>query len=115
MLTQMVDWLIQQDPALLAQRTSDTRRYIVEQWCRTHDDPIDEDEVALFLCDERRSALTEDQKLFAKEKRAEMLDCYRTAVLRIFLCGEMMRLHMASGPEDFLRVLSPTGELLTAS
>lgn len=43
MLTQMVDGLIQQDPTLLARRTADTRKYIADQWNRTHDEPIDED------------------------------------------------------------------------
>ncbi len=52
MLTQMVDQLIQQEPTLLAQRTVDTRRYIMDQWDRTHRDPIDENALAVFLCDE---------------------------------------------------------------
>ena len=115
MLTQMVDWLIQQDPTLLARRTADTRKYIADQWDRMHDEPIDEDEVALFLCDERRGGLTEEHRMFAKEKRAEMFACYRAMVTHLLLCGEMMRLHMVSGTEDFLRVFSSAGELLTAS
>lgn len=36
MLTRMVEQLIQQEPTLLAQRTVDTRRYIIDQWDRTH-------------------------------------------------------------------------------
>ena len=59
MLTQMVDLLIQQDPTLLAQRTVDTRRYIMDQWDRTHRDPIDENALAVFLCDEAHSSLPE--------------------------------------------------------
>ena len=44
-----------------------------------------------------------------------MFACYRAMVTRLLLCGEMMQLHLVSGPEDFLRVFSPTGELRTAS
>ena len=54
MLMQMIDCLIEQDPSLSARRTIDMRRYIVNRWNRTHEEPIDEDGVALFLCDENR-------------------------------------------------------------
>lgn len=72
MLTWMVDWLIQKDPTLLAQRTVDTRRYIMDQWNRTYRESVDENALALFLCDEAHSALPEDQETFAREKRAEV-------------------------------------------
>lgn len=104
MLTQMVDGLIQQDPTLLAWRTADTRKYIADQWNRTHDEPIDEDTLALFLCDETHSELTEEQRAFAKEKRSEMRDCYCKALFRIFLCGEMILHGMVSGTEEYRRV-----------
>ena len=61
MLMQMIDCLIEQDPSLSARRTIDMRRYIVNRWNRTHEEPIDEDGVALFLCDENRGNLTDDQ------------------------------------------------------
>ena len=54
MLMQMIDCMIEQDPSLSARRTIDMRRYIVNRWNRTHDESIDEDGVALFLCDESR-------------------------------------------------------------
>lgn len=107
MLTQMLDCMIEQAPVLLAQRTADARRYIVSRWKQEHDSPISQDAVALFLCDEKQGALTEEQRIFAKEKRAEVFACYRSAVLRMFLCGEMMRLHTVSGPEDYCAVFSP--------
>lgn len=43
MLMQMIDCLIEQDPSLSARRTIDMRRYIVNRWNRTHEEPIDED------------------------------------------------------------------------
>ena len=60
MLTQMVELLIQQEPTLLAQRTVDTRRYIMDQWDRTHRAPIDENALAVFLYDETHSSLPEE-------------------------------------------------------
>ena len=54
MLMQMIDCVIEQDPSLSARRAIDVRRYIVNQWNRTHEESIDEDGVALFLCDENR-------------------------------------------------------------
>ena len=111
----MIDRFIEEDLSLSARRTADTRRYIVSRWNAEHDTPMDEDAVMLFLCDETQGPLTDEQRAFAKERRAEMFACYRAMVTRLLLCGEMMRLHLVSGPEDFLRVFSPTGELLTAS
>ena len=59
MLMQMIDCLIEQDPSLSARRAIDVRRYIVNQWNRTHEESIDEDGVALFFCDENRGNLTD--------------------------------------------------------
>ena len=72
MLMQMIDYLIEQDPSLSARRTIDMRRYIVNRWNRTHEESIDEDGVALFLCDESRGTLTDEQRLFARECREEI-------------------------------------------
>ena len=76
MLMQMIDCLIEQDPSLSARRAIDVRRYIVNQWNRTHEESIDEDGVALFLCDENRGNLTDEQRNFARECREEIKACY---------------------------------------
>ena len=91
MLMQMIDCMIEQDPFLSARRTIDMRRYIVNRWNRTHEEPIDADAVALFLCDEKRGTLTDEQRIFAREYREEIKACYRNAVFQMFQCGEMMR------------------------
>ena len=108
MLTQMVELLIQQEPTLLAQRTVDTRRYIMDQWDRTHRAPIDENALAVFLYDETHSSLPEEQKIFAREKGAEVRDCYRNTLFRLLLCGEMLRRGMVTGAEEYCRVFLPT-------
>ena len=104
MLMQMIDCMIEQDPSLSARRTIDMRRYIVNRWNRTHEEPIDEDAVALFLCDENRGTLTDEQRIFARECREEINACYRNAVFQMFQCGEMMRRHLVSGPEEYCRI-----------
>ena len=107
MLMQMIDCVIEQDPSLSARRTIDMRRYIVNRWSRTHEDPIDEDAVALFLCDENRGTLTDEQRIFARECREEITACYRNAVFQMFQCGEMMRRHLVSRPEEYCRIFLP--------
>ena len=104
MLMQMIDCMIEQDPSLSARRTIDMRRYIVNRWNRTHEESIDEDGVALFLCDENRGNLTDEQRIFARECREEIKACYRNAVFQMFQCGEMMRRHLVSGPEEYCRI-----------
>ena len=107
MLMQMIDCMIEQDPSLSARRTIDMRRYIVNRWSRTHEDPIDEDAVALFLCDENRGNLTDEQRAFAKERCAEFEFCNQVTVYRLFQCGEMMRQHLVSGPAEYFRIFLP--------
>lgn len=107
MLMQMIDCMIEQDPSLSARRTIDMRRYIVNRWNRTHEESIDEDGVALFLCDESRGTLTDEQRIFARECREEIKACYRNAVFQMFQCGEMMRQHLVSGPAEYFRIFQP--------
>ena len=107
MLMQIIDCLIEQDPSLSARRTIDMRRYIVNRWKRTHEEPIDEDAVALFLCDENRGTLTDEQRIFARECREEIKACYRNVMFQMFQCGEMMRRHLVSGPEEYCRIFLP--------
>ena len=111
MLTQERSAIIRQELPLLAMTTADKRKYIVYQWNQTHGEPIDEDAVALFLCDENRGTLTDEQRTFAKERCAEFEHCTQITVYRILQCGEMMRQHLVSGPEEYCRIfLSPTSD-----
>lgn len=111
MLTQELSAIIRQELPLLAMTTADKRKYIVYQWNQTHGEPIDEDAVALFLCDENRGNLTDEQRTFAKERCAEFEHCTQITVYRILQCGEMMHQHLVSGPEEYCRIfLSPTSD-----
>lgn len=107
MLTSLMEELIRRDLMLSAMRTVDTRRYIVSSWNRTHPEPIDENAVALFLCDESQGGLTDEQRAFARERREEMSACYERVVFRILLWTEMSRLGIVSGLDEYCRVFLP--------
>lgn len=109
MLKSLMEELIRQDLLLSSMRAMDTRRYIVSSWNRTHQEPIDENAVALFLCDENQGGLTDEQRAFARERRGEMSACYERVVFRMFLWGEMTRLGVVSGLEEYCRLFLPQG------
>ena len=96
MLMQELGRMIKEDPNLCAMTMVDS-----------HSEPIDEDAVALFLCDENRGNLTDEQRAFAKERCAEFEFCNQITVYRLFQCGEMMRQHLVSGPAEYFRIFLP--------
>jgi len=112
MLKSLMEEVIRQDLLLSSMRAVDTRRYIVNSWNRTHQEPIDENAVALFLCDENQGGLTDEQRAFARERRGEMSACYERVVFRILLWGEMTRLGVMSGLEEYCRLFPPQGGIL---
>ena len=107
MLTSLMEEVIRQDLLLSSMRAVDTRRYIVSSWNRTHQEPMDENAVALFLCDENQGGLTDEQKAFARERRGEMSACYERVVFRILLWGEMTRLGVVPSMEEYCRMFLP--------
>ena len=90
MMQQIANFIVEHDPMMVLRRTYDTVHYIRREWNKDHADPIDEEEFRLFLCDERRGNLTDEQKSIARRGRDEMRSVYSTAVLRMLLCNEMM-------------------------
>ena len=107
MLMQELGRILQKDPNLCAMAMVDKRRYIISKWNASHSEPIDEDAVALFLCDENRGNLTDEQRAFAKERCAEFEFCNQITVYRLLQCGEMMRQHLVSGPAEYFRIFLP--------
>lgn len=85
MMQQIANFIVDHDPMMVLQRTHDTVRYIRWAWNKDHADPIDEDGLRLFLCDEHRGDLTDEQKTLARRCRDEMRSVYSTAVLRMLL------------------------------
>ena len=69
------------DRFLALWRMQVTTQYILQCWKAAGKTPdMAEDEIPLFLCDETRGKLTDEQRAFAKERRAEMYDHCQHAV-----------------------------------
>lgn len=115
MWASIMDEIISQEPTLSVRRTLDAKHYILNRWNETHDTPMDESAVMLFLCDEQCSGLTDEQRAFAKVGKATIYAKYCSTVFRLFLYQEMLQSHQISGLEDFFRVLSTPDILQTAS
>lgn len=107
MLMQELGGMIKKDPNLSAMATADKWKYIISKWNASHGESIDEDAVALFLCDENRRNLTDEQRASAKERRAELEYCNQITAYRLFQCGEMMRQRLVSGPVEYFRIFLP--------
>ena len=66
MMQQLANFIVDHDPLMVLRRTHDTVRYIRWVWNKDHADPIDEEELRLFLCDEHYGDLTDEQKTVAR-------------------------------------------------
>lgn len=109
MTQEFANHLIDCDPMTVARRTLDTRRYIHMMWNQSHAEPIDDDQLNLFLCDEHYGNLTEEQKAVARQGRGEMRDVYGAALYRMMLCEEMLRRSMAADANTYRSVFWPEG------
>lgn len=106
MLMRILNSLIEHTPVLVARRTVKTKWYIINRYNESHNDTMDESAVMLFLCDEQRGNLTEEQRTFAKEKKAEVHSSFSLSVFELILYQVVYSLHLVSGPEDFAAVFS---------
>ena len=66
MMQQLANFIVDHDPMMILRRTYDTVRYIRWEWNKDHADPIDAEELRLFLCDEHYGNLTDEQKTVAR-------------------------------------------------
>lgn len=96
MIELLANHIVDHDPMAAIWRTRDTVRYIQAEWNKSHAEPIGESELLLFLCDEHRGALTEEQKSLARRCRGEMRTAYGAAMFRLMLCEEMLNRGMAA-------------------
>ena len=82
-----LDVLIDSDPMLSLQRTKDMMCFISKCWQKTHSENLDMDQVRLFLCDQERGELTEEQKCFVLQAKNEVVSAYRSAVFKLMVFG----------------------------
>lgn len=111
-MTEVTDQLMYEDNLTIARKYTDTRRYVADRWNAAHTEPIDEEQVALFLADAHYGKLTEAQKQFVCDCRDEMNSVYRDIEFRMLQYQEMVRRGMVSDLMSFCRIYlsdSPTG------
>ena len=109
MMQQIANFIVDHDPMMVLQRTHDTVRYIRRAWNKDHADPIDEDGLRLFLCDEHRGDLTEEQKVFARRCRDEMRSVYEEMCLRSLQCAIMLERGMVPDMKTYRGIFFPQG------
>ena len=99
------------DRFLALWRMQVTTQYILQCWKAAGKTPdMVEDEIPLFLCDETRGKLTDEQRAFAKERRAEMYDHCQHAVLELFLFLSMLSQGLVGDLRSFCALRFPSGE-----
>lgn len=109
MIELLANHIVDHDPMATVWRTRDTVQYIQAEWSKSRDEPINEGELLLFLCDEHRGALTEEQRSLARRCRDEMRTAYGAAVFRLMLYEEMQLRGMAADFQTCRSIFSPEG------
>ncbi len=111
MIRELAMHIVDYDPMAVARRSIDTRQYTQLVWSRSHPEPIDEEQLCLFLADEHYGNLTEEQKSVARTCRNQMRAVYGAVVLRLLQFDEMMRLGMIP---DFRTFRDMLGQKISA-
>ena len=68
----LLDNYFLQNPRRIAEHTKLIMSLATALWNAQHDEPMNEAALHLFLCDETRGDLTEEQKCFVRKCRAEV-------------------------------------------
>lgn len=109
MMQQLANFIVDHDPMMVLRRTADTVRYTRWAWQKSHADPIDEEELCLFLCDEHRGDLTEEQKVFARRCRDEMRSVYEEMCVRLLQHEIMLECGMVPDVSTYRSVFCTEG------
>lgn len=84
-------------------------RYIRWEWNKEHTDPIDEEELRLFLCDEHYGDLTDVQRAVARRCRDEMRSVYAELCVRLLQSEIMMEHGMVPDVSTYRSVSAQKG------
>ena len=109
MMQQIANFIVDHDPMMVLRRTADTVRYTQWAWNKGHTDLIDEEELRLFLCDERRGDLTDEQKTLARRCRDEMRSVYEEMCVRLLQHEIMLERGMVPDSGTYRSVFCPEG------
>ena len=110
MMQQIANFIVDHDPMVVLRRTYDTVRYIRWEWQKSLADPIDEEELRLFLCDERSGNLTDEQRAFARRCRDGMRSVYAELCVRLLQSEIMMECGMVPDSSTYCNVFCPEGD-----
>ena len=109
MMQQIANFIVDHDPMMVIRRTHDTVRYIRRERNKEHADPIDEEELRLFLCDEHRGDLADEQKTLARRCRDEMRSVYEELCVRLLQHEIMLERGMVPDVSTYRSVFCPEG------
>ena len=109
MMQQLANFIVDHDPLMVLRRTHDTVRYIRWVWNKDHADPIDEEELRLFLCDEHYGDLTDEQKTVARRCRDGMRSVYAELCVRLLQSEIMLEQGMVPDSSTYCSVFCPEG------
>lgn len=110
MMQQLANFIVDHDPMMVLRRTHDTVRYIRWAWNKDHAEPIDAEELRLFLCDEHYGDLTDAQKAVARQCRDEMRSVYEEMCVRLLQHEIMLERGMVPDISTYRSVLCPEGD-----
>ena len=109
MMQQLANFIVDHDPMMILRRTHDTVRCIRWAWNKDHADPIDEEELRLFLCDEHYGDLTDEQKTVARRCRDEMRNVYAELCVRLLQSEIMLERGRVPDSGIYRSVFCPEG------
>lgn len=72
----LLDEYFLQNPLRIAERTKLIMSLATALWNAQHDEPLNQDTLHLFLCDETRGDLTEEQKCFVRKCKTQVDQMY---------------------------------------
>ena len=100
----MLENIINTDVFLCAKRTLAIQNLAMSLWKRNHSEPLDKNEVGLFLSDSPNTKLTEEQKQLVSSCRSEINNCLLNTVFHIFLCNEMVGKQVVRNTEEYRQI-----------
>ena len=109
MMQQIANFIVDHDPMMVLRRTHDTVLYIRWVWNKDHAEPIDAEELRLFLCDEHYGNLTDEQKAFARRCQDKMRSVYAEMCLRLLQSEIMLEHGMVPDSSTYRSVFCPEG------
>ena len=102
MVNKILDGYIEEDGLLCVKRTKDILKSIERYWNLQQEGPLDMAQVLLFLCNERSSTLTEEQKSFARAQRDQTCQEYHVNLFYDILGDEKTRKNLSDFISKYL-------------